>query len=311
LTDVSLSDDRVRPTEWDAYVGQERLKARLDIAINAAINQERRLDDILMIAPPGCGKTTLAALIADQYLADFKTIVCPMKPDRFFYELEEFDSGVVLLDELHSAPKAFQELLQPGLEEDRVILTPDGFTIDVSGITFIGATVPEFAPKVLAPLQSRFMLKPHWEDYTDEHLALILSGMATSLGFELDSAVCAGLASACHGTPRQAKRFVKAARDLEAVGRAVTVEAILDYVGVDADGLDPEHLDYMRVLYGQPMRRASLKAMATLLMMTTSAVENLERVLRLKGLIEVSPTGRRLSDSGKAKLGVRKERRSA
>lgn len=311
MTEPTLADDRVRPTDWGAYVGQEQLKNRLEIAVKAAISQGRRLDDILMVAPPGTGKTTLAALIADRFHSDFLAFTCPVKMDRFCWQVEELESGVVLLDEIHSAPARFQEMLQPALEDDRVLRTPDGFEIDVSDITFIAATVPEFSTKVLQPLKDRFEIKPHWVDYSDEDLAAILGGMARRLGFELDADVASGLAGACHGTPRLAKRFVKAARDLGAVDEKVTVESVLDYVGVDAEGLGADHLDYLRILRTQPLGRASLRAMATLMMMSPSAVEDLERALRLKGLIQIGSSGRKLSDAGRSKVGARKERRSA
>lgn len=307
MTEPTAFDDAVRPDTWDEFIGQERMKSRLEISIEAAITQHRRLDDILLIAPPGTGKTTLAALIAERFYADFVSITLPIKPERFFTIVEELEEGVVFLDELHAASKSFQELLQPALEEDRVLLTPNGYEIDVSEIVFIGATVTEFAPRILEPLQQRFQIRPDWEPYSHEDIEAILAGMAQRLGFELSPAACDGLAKACGGTPRLAKRFVKAARDLAAVGYDVTAEAVLDHVGVDADGLTVDHLRVLQTMKSQhgPIGLANL---ANLLCMSPTMVQDLERTLALQGFVHRGPSGRQLTQAGRAKVGGKGKR---
>jgi holliday junction DNA helicase RuvB len=305
MTETYAFDEAVRPDIWDDFIGQERMKTRLEISIEAAIAQRRRLDDILLVAAPGTGKTTLAALIADRFGADFQSITLPLKPDRFFDIVEEVEEGVLFLDELHAASRPFQELLQPALEEDRVLLTPEGYEIDVSGIVFIGATVKEFAPRILEPLQQRFQIRPDWEPYSHEDITAILAGMARRLGFELSPGTCDGLADACGATPRLAKRFVKAARDLAAVGREITAEAVLDHVGVDADGLSIDHLLYLHTIRSQK-GRAGLRNLANLMCMSPSAVEGLERTLASQGLVHLSQQGRRLTPAGRAKIGASK-----
>lgn len=300
MTESSAFDDAVRPTDWDEYIGQTRMKGRLELDIEAALTQERRLDDVFLLAPPGTGKTTLASLIAQQLFADFVAVTMPIKLDRFFDIIEELESGVVFIDELHSAPAAFQEMMQQALDEERVMTTPDGYKIDVSGIVFIGATITEFAPKILPPLRQRFEIQPAWEPYSDEDIAKILAGMARRMKFELTDEVCLGLAGACGSTPRLAKRFVKAARNLGAVGRCVTVDAVLDHVGVDADGLGSEHLQYLDILLEQG--RMSLKNVAAQMYMTPAAAEDLEHVLRKKNLIFVSSAGRKITPAGRAKV---------
>jgi Holliday junction DNA helicase RuvB len=305
MTATAAFEDAVRPSAWNDFVGQERMKSRILVSIEAAMSQARRLDDILLIWPPGTGKTTLAQLIAEEMCYDFECITMPTKPDRLFDVVEELEHGVLFIDEIHAANRALQELLQPALEEDRVLLTPDGYEIDMSGIVVIAATVPEFARKVVDPLKQRFVIRPDWEPYTHEQISTILAGMANRLGFELDTEVCDGLANACGSTPRLAKRFVKAARDLMVVGQDVTAESVLDHVGVDADGLNGDHLEYLRTIKSQ-QGKMGLKNLANLMCMSTAAVEDLERTLARMGLIHLSATGRRLTPAGRAKVGGKK-----
>lgn len=300
MTTASSLDETIRPTKWDDYIGQDRMKARLETTIEAAVTQKRLLDPILLTAPPGTGKTTIAALIADRSLLDFMSITLPIKPDRFFDIVEEFE-GVLLLDELHAAPNSFQELLQPALE-DKVLRTPDNYEIDVSEIVFMGATITEYKSKILQPLQDRFEIQPTWITYTNAEIALIISGMAQRLGFSLTTEVCEGLAGACGATPRLAKRFVKAARDLDAVGQAVSSQSVLSHVGVDADGLGQEHIDYLQTIRSQG-GKTGLRTLSNLLCIKPGAVEDLERVLAQKGLVHLGSTGRRLTNEGRAKLG--------
>jgi Holliday junction DNA helicase RuvB len=314
MTKINAFDEAVRPETWDGYIGQHRMKSTLEISIDAAIAERRRLDDVLLIAAPGTGKTTLAELIAKKLYSDFVSITCPIKPERFFNIVEELEEGVVFIDEIHSASRQFQELLQPALEEDRVLLTPDGYEIDTSGIVFIAATVTEFAVKILEPLKTRFLIRPDWETYTQDDIIAIIAGMAIRLGFELSSDVCVGLSNACGSTPRLAKRFVKAARDLNTTGREVTAESVLYHVGVDADGLTADHLEYLRTLKSQTGASGAptgLNNLANLLCMSPAAVQDLERTLVRQGFVFRGGSGRRLTPAGKEKLGGKRKSHAA
>lgn len=300
MSESSQFDEAVRPTQWDEFVGQARMKTRLGIAIEAAIRDERQLDPVLLVGPPGTGKNTLAYLIAQKLFAQFEVIQMPVKPDRFFDKVEDMDEGVIMLDELHSAPKSFQEMLQPAIDpDDRTLVTPDLYRIDVSRILFIGATIPEFEAKLLPPLKQRFEIKPVWEPYTREEIATIMFGMASRLSFDLDMRVCDGLAGACGSTPRLARSLVKAARDLHAVGHEVTAESVLDYVGVDEDGLGVDHLQYLSIVRQQ--QRIGLQSLANLMGRSVQEITDLDRDLARRGFVHLSGQGRRLTQTGKAK----------
>lgn len=300
------TSEQIRAQSWDDYIGQERLKARLRIHIKAAIAENRELDHMLLVAPPGSGKTTLARLIAEEVGDPFHVKMMPTKEKEFLYFCMD-NGGVVLLDEIHAAKTAFQEMLQ-GIQ-DKVLFKPDGKTVDVSHITFIAATTrPE---KVIKPLWDRFLIKPEWDEYTDEDMGRIVAGMARRANVELPTDVADGLARAAGGTPRVAGSLITAARSLAAIGEALTVEAILDLSEMDVDGLSSRHVNYLRAL-SELGGVAGLSGLCSMLQLSSSVVEDLERLLIKRGFIRKDGTsGRTLTDVGWAKAPQRKPQRLA
>ena len=293
---------------WDDYIGQRTLKSRLEIAMHAALADDRMLDHILMVAPPGTGKTTLANLIAFEMAQNIETIKGRIKVEQFYNLIEEqVDDTVIFLDEIHNLSPAFQELLQPALSEG-VLFTPEGWEIDTSRLTFVGATVPEYRTKILEPLRDRFETQPTWEPYTDEELAQIMAGMAKRMGFEVPDGVIDGLAGACRGTPRHGRKFMKAARDLSAAGMEVTVESVLGHIGVDGDGLSTEHLAFLRHLRDQG-GTVGADNLANLMNSTPTAIKRIERDLAASGCIRWTSRGRQLTPTGREKIGVVRRRK--
>src|SRR5690606_23774424 len=141
---------------------------RLEIHINAAVAQERPLDHMLLCAPPGFGKSSLAAIVAHRLFdTPFMSLKMPIAEREFCRVLREFGGGIVLLDEIHAAPKLFQELLLTALE-DGVLRPRNGAEEDVRHCTFIAATTEQRG--VIKPLQDRFMLKPRFEEYSDDEM---------------------------------------------------------------------------------------------------------------------------------------------
>lgn len=288
--------EQVRAQTWDDYVGQKRLKARLMIHIKAALVENRELDHILLVAAPGEGKTTLARLIADQLGDPFHVKQMPMKEKDFIWFCMD-NRGVVLLDEIHAASPAFQLMLL-GIQEG-VLQTSDGKEVDVRHLTFIGATTnPE---KLSKPLWDRFLIKPEWDPYTDEDMHEIVAGMATRAGVDLSDEIARGLCRAAGGTPRIAGALVAAARSLQAIGEPVTVESILDLAEMDADGLSSRHLKYLQALSALG-DTAGLSPICSLLQLPQSIVEDLERLLILRGMIRKDLSGRHMTDAARAKV---------
>lgn len=291
-----------RPDGWDQYIGQQRLKDRLEVMIDAATKDERPLDHVLLTGPPGAGKTSLASLIAGRLNDDIMSVILTRQNIKQFYAMiEEFGVGVVLLDELHNTPPNIQEILQVALLEGE-LATPWHYTIDLSGITFIGATTSEHRAKLLEPLVQRFPVHLTWEPYTDEEMTTIITNMAERMDVDIPHDVAAGLGRAAGGTPRFVERLVKRARDLQTTGSEVSIEGVLSLVGLDTDGLADEQLEYLNVLrdIGGVAGRVNL---ASIMRMHPSTLEDLEVLLVRRGFIRRTVRGREITPAGRRKLG--------
>jgi holliday junction DNA helicase RuvB len=290
----------VRVRTIDDYVGQARLKAHLTIKIRAAIRDDRMFDHTLLIGPAGVGKTTIAELIAEMLGDDILILPMPMKYDEFCYEIENFPGGIVFLDEIHNAPKAFQERLQVGMNDGHLI-DPYGDKISTHKLAFIGATTETDQGLLLKPLVGRFKYRPAWDPYTTEEMAEIVAGMARRAKVSIAPEVCVGLAGAAGGNPRVVQDLVAAARDLESVELPVTVDAVLDLAGIDADGLTRDHLNYLRALHA--LRGvAGLATLVSVMGMNPAVIQDLERTLVLRGFVRRTGSGRKLMATGRAKI---------
>src|SRR5688572_22025816 len=111
------SGDILRASSWDEYVGQERLKRRLDLHVTAANETDRMLEHVLLEGPPGFGKTTIARIVAERTGHEFRELKMPVAPKVLASLLREWDGGILFLDEIHAGSKREQELLLPLLEE--------------------------------------------------------------------------------------------------------------------------------------------------------------------------------------------------
>lgn len=298
MTDYRSIGEIVRAGSWEDYVGQAKLKARLEITMAAARKDNRSLDHMLLIANPGYGKTTLARLVAHEMKDSFASFTRKVSERDLTNVIREMPFGIIMLDEIHAMAHSFQQFLLTGLE-DGYLEPSRGRTIDCSGITFFGATTEP--QKVIKPLWERFINQPHFEDYSDGEMREIICGMARRAEVPMSSALADGLARATGGTPRLAERLVAATRDLSSVKHKVSVDAVLHQAGIDCDGLTERHLDYLRVLCDQG-GVASQATMASLLQLPVPALHDIERLLRLRGFMRLESTGRNLTTAGDKKL---------
>lgn len=283
--------DALRPAQWDDYIGQEELKARLSIHIEAANRQHRALEHVLLDGRPGTGKTSLAALIASQLNFDFVPFMMPMATEDLFRVVMNSHCAVIFLDEIHRMrPSQQEDLLYP--VEDGTIKRRWGTQPIEGTVTFIGATTEPH--KVIKPLRERFMINPRFKPYTNNEMATIVEkmGMKVEIPFTNEEAMQLGVASA--GLPRQAKRLVLAARDCG----NTNVSEILSLAGITPEGLTEEHIEYLNILYSNSNGYAGIKVLATMLQLSEASVADLEDTLLRLDMIEYTPRGRSLKGAG-------------
>lgn len=299
---MSTTAELVRARIWDDFVGQDKLKQNLRIAIDSAVQRYAPLDHVLLVAGPGYGKTTLAQIIAAELNDPFISFKMPVSDKTFRYQVTETGRGVIFLDEVHNAPRVFQEMLLHALEAGE-IHTKDGEVYPVETCTFIAATTDP--DKLIEPLRDRFPLQPRFADYTDEEMELIVRGMAERANIEIDDDLVAAFSRATGGTPRVATRLVVAARDLVTTGNRLSAQSVLEMAGFDPDGLSEMHLEYLNTLrtLGD---ESGLRNICSLMRRKPASVEDLERLLIKRGFIRLTPKGRVLTTAGiKKVLGTR------
>ena len=288
-----MADEFYRPKEWDSYIGQTNLKNHLNIAIQSAIHRQSVLDHVLLMGPPGCGKTTLSEIIANKMYAEFLSFVMPIKPNLLQQLVSSFQ-GVVLFDEIHRmSPKQQEELLP--LIEDNYLQLSNGGRIYNENLTIIGATTER--DKIIKPLWDRFVIKPKFDDYTPEDLTEIILGMAqASIPRVMDREDAMILAQASGGVPRVARTFVAMTRDLCASTgwlHMPSADAVLEACRVTREGLHEDHIDYLKVLRNNG-GSSGLDQIANHLNYPKGVVIDLEKLLIRLDMITFTKSGREL-----------------
>jgi Holliday junction DNA helicase RuvB len=288
-------DKVLRPESWDDYIGQEKLKSRLDVHIVSAFEQEKPMHSTFLYAPPGYGKTSLATVIASRLTDPIVSITMPIKEQQFVRLLRDFEGGILFLDEIHRAPPWEQEALLTLVDED-YYEDSKGRQTHIGWATIIGATTER--EKIIPPLYDRFVIKPEFEKYSEEEMAQILGGIATRLDLKLSEEQFMELGGAATGIPRRARELMLSAKDLQiAYGRPPTTDEILDHCQVDREGLTSEHKTYLRTL-DNVGGRAGLTVLSNMTRMSEPTLKEIERVLIERRMIEFTPAGREMTGRG-------------
>jgi len=296
----------LRPRRLTEFIGQQRLKENLSIAIEAARRRGEPLDHLLLYGPPGLGKTTLSHVCANEMEMPIRATSGPAieRPGDLAAILTNLEPGSILfIDEVHRLSRAIEEILYPAMEDFTLDLVigkgPSARTmrLPLPRFTLIGATTR--AGLVSSPLRDRFGMHCYLEFYTSDELATIVRRSAAILGVETTDEGALEIGRRSRGTPRVANRLLRRCRDYAEVrgDGVVTRDAVIatmEMLGIDELGLDEFDKRYLRAIAanynGGPV---GVETLAAALSEERDTIEDLcEPYLMQIGFVQRTPRGR-------------------
>src|SRR5579883_3168962 len=316
--DEDVAEASLRPQRLGEFIGQEQARANLSVFIEAARARGEALDHVLLVGPPGLGKTTLAQIVARELGVNFRSTSGPVIAKAgdlaaLLTNLEERD--VLFIDEIHRLNPAVEEVLYPAMEDFQLdLIIGEGpaarsVRIDLAKFTLVGATTR--AGLLTNPLRDRFGIPVRLNFYTVEELEKIVNRGARVLGIGMTPEGANEIARRARGTPRIAGRLLRRVRDFAHVEKAAAIDRkladkaliALEVDGAGLDAMDRRYLTTIALHYGGGP--VGVETIAAALSEPRDAIEEIiEPFLIQQGLVQRTPRGRLLTGHAFRHLGL-------
>jgi len=320
-TSVITTDDSelsLRPQKLSEYIGQKKAKENLAVFIEGAKLRHEPLDHVILHGPPGLGKTTLAAIIANEMGVTLRKTSGPAieKPKDLAALLTNLnENDVLFIDEIHRMNRAVEEILYPAMEDKHIDIiigqgpTATSICLELKNFTLVGATTR--SGQLSSPLRDRFGIDLKLELYSPEDLCLIVERSAGILGIEIERDGAMEIASRSRGTPRIANRMLRRVRDFAQVhGSGVITKDIADMaltrLEIDSCGLDAiDRLLLRSIIENYGGGPVGLDTIAATVNEESVTLEDVyEPYLMQQGYLIRTPRGRCVTKKAYAHLGI-------
>ena len=312
-------DNKLRPSQFEDFVGQSKIRDRLLLAVQAAKDRGETLDHVLFSGPPGLGKTTLSYILGEAMGVRVKTTSGPVltKPGDLAGLLTSLEPGdIVFIDEIHRMAKTVEEYLYSAMEDFAIDIMIDqgpnarSVRLELPRFTLVGATTR--IGLIAAPLRARFGLVNRLNYYQPEELAAIVERSAAKLGVEVEPDGALEIARRSRGTPRIANNLLRRVRDYAQVkaGNRITADVAKDSLSlleIDPNGLDEMDVKILETIVGKfgggPV---GLSTIAVSVGEEPDTIEEAyEPFLIMEGYLERTPKGRVATKLAYEKLGLK------
>ncbi|MBL1256470.1 Holliday junction branch migration DNA helicase RuvB [Methylocystis sp. Sn-Cys] len=319
------TDSSLRPLTLADFTGQEAARANLKIFIEAAKTRGDALDHVLLVGPPGLGKTTLAQIVAREMGVNFRSTSGPViaKAGDLAAQLTNLEPrDVLFIDEIHRLNPAVEEILYPAMEDFQLdLIIGEGpaarsVKIDLAKFTLVGATTR--AGLLTTPLRDRFGIPVRLNFYTAAELELIIKRGARVIGVGMSDEGAREIARRSRGTPRIAGRLLRRVRDFAVVEDAATITreladrslSLLEVDSIGLDIMDRRYLDMVALNFGGGP--VGIETIAAALSEPRDAIEDIiEPYLLQQGFLQRTPRGRLLTPHAFRHLGLAEPARPA
>lgn len=305
-----IGGNEVRPTSLSEYIGQEKLKKKVSVAINASKKRHKPIDHMLFYGPPGLGKTTISNLISISRGVGFKSLAAPSiekAGDLVGILLLLAENDILFIDEIHRLPHHVEEVLYSAMEDFFITIAGnmenggDPVRITLPKFTLVGATT---RPGMLSlPLKDRFGIQAKLEYYSPDELALIIKKASQKVGFNITDTACRVIANRGRGTPRVALMLMNRLYDYYlsencSLDDIDTINDVLNEMSnIDESGLSDSEVTYMTLLNNHG--RLGLKSISSMMSEDQRHIEDfIEPYLMQNEFVMITNRGRQLTDKG-------------